>query len=101
MIAAINAARPDILWVGMTAPKSEKWIYEHRSRLNAKLIGAIGAVFDFYSGSKARSSDWWCRNGLEWLPRLLREPKRLWRRTVIGAPKFLARVLKQRIAGTA
>ncbi len=100
MIAAVNAARPDILWVGMTAPKQEKWIHHHRHRLNVKLIGAIGAVFDFYSGNKVRSSEWWCRHGLEWLPRLLREPKRLWRRTVVAAPRFLARVVQQRLAGS-
>lgn len=100
MVAAVNAAAPDILWVGMTAPKQEKWIWEHRHRLRVKLIGAVGAVFDFYAGTKVRSSPWMCRHGLEWLPRLLREPKRLWRRTVIGAPKFLARIVHQRLAGT-
>lgn len=99
MIAAINAAAPDVLWVGMTAPKQEKWIHQHRHRLNVKVIGAIGAVFDFFAGTKARSSEWMCRHGLEWLPRLAREPGRLWRRTVISMPRFLYNVVRHRSAG--
>jgi N-acetylglucosaminyldiphosphoundecaprenol N-acetyl-beta-D-mannosaminyltransferase len=89
MVAAINAAQPDVLWVGMTAPKQEKWIYENRGRLQVPLIGAIGAVFDFYAGTKQRSSIFWQRLGLEWLPRFLREPERLWERNLKSTPIFL------------
>jgi len=97
MIAAINRAQPDVLWVGMTAPKQEKWIYLNKDKLNVKFIGAIGAVFDFYTGNVRRSHPWFLKHGLEWLPRLLQEPHRLWRRTFISAPVFFWLVLKQKI----
>jgi len=97
MIDAINAARPDVLWVGMTAPKQEKWIHQNRHRLQVKFIGAIGAVFDFYTGFVMRSHPVFQKLGLEWLPRLLQEPRRLWRRMLISAPIFLWHVLKAKI----
>ena len=96
MVAAVNHAKPDILWVGMTAPKQEKWIYQHKDRLNVQFIGAVGAVFDFYVGTVKRSNAWFLNHGLEWLPRLIQEPRRLWNRTLISAPKFLMSVVKQR-----
>jgi N-acetylglucosaminyldiphosphoundecaprenol N-acetyl-beta-D-mannosaminyltransferase len=94
MIAAINAVKPDVLWVGMTAPKQEKWIHQNRHRLQVKFVGAIGAVFDFYTGRVKRSHPVFQKLGLEWLPRLLQEPRRLWRRMGISAPIFLWHVLK-------
>ena len=97
MIEQINSARPDVLWVGMTAPKQEKWIYHNKDKLNVPLMGAIGAVFDFYAGTVKRSPEWACKMGLEWLPRLLREPKRLFRRNFISSPLFLLMVLKARL----
>lgn len=97
MIETINRANPDILWVGMTAPRQEKWIYRNRGRLQAKFIGAIGAVFDFYSGTKKRSHPLFQKCGLEWFPRLLREPRRLWKRNLISSSKFLIRVLSHKI----
>jgi len=96
MIDAINKAKPDVLWVGMTAPKQEKWIHQHRDQLDVKFIGAIGAVFDFYTGNVKRSHPAFQRMGLEWLPRLLTDPRRLWRRMGVSAPIFLWRVLQQR-----
>jgi N-acetylglucosaminyldiphosphoundecaprenol N-acetyl-beta-D-mannosaminyltransferase len=96
MIAAVNATAPDVLWVGMTAPKQEKWIYENRARLNIKFAGAIGAVFDFYSERVKRSHPLFQRLGLEWLPRLVRQPKRLWRRMFVSAPVFIWHVVKAR-----
>lgn len=99
MIAAVNQAAPDVLWVGMTAPKQEKWIHQNKDKLNVKFIGAVGAVFDFYAGNVKRSQPWFLEHGLEWLPRLFQEPRRLWKRTVISAPLFLLRVLRQRITG--
>jgi N-acetylglucosaminyldiphosphoundecaprenol N-acetyl-beta-D-mannosaminyltransferase len=92
MIEAINRARPDVLWVGMTAPKQELWLFEHMHRLDVKFAAAIGAVFDFFSGKVERSHPAFQNAGLEWLPRLLRQPRRLWRRTVISAPRFLVDV---------
>lgn len=97
IVAAINAAKPDVLWVGMTAPKQEIWIEAHRGSLNVPVIGAIGAAFDFYAGTRKRAPQWVCDLGLEWLPRLLREPSRLWRRNFISTPVFLARVLRQKL----
>jgi len=99
MVEAINAASPDVLWVGMTAPKQEKWIFQNKDRLNVKFIGAIGAVFDFYTSRVQRSHPIFQKLGLERLPRLCREPRRLWRRNFISTPKFLWLVMKQRVGG--
>jgi len=99
MIEAINKAQPHVLWVGMTAPKQEKWILQHKDRLNVNFIAGVGAVFDFYIGTVKRSNHWFLEHGLEWLPRLIQEPRRLWDRTFISAPIFFMRVLMQRING--
>jgi len=98
ILETINAAEPDVLWVGMTAPKQEKWIYMHREKLNVRFIGAVGAVFDFYIGTVKRSHPWFLEHGLEWLPRLLKEPQRLWYRNFISNPKFLLRVAVNRFS---
>jgi N-acetylglucosaminyldiphosphoundecaprenol N-acetyl-beta-D-mannosaminyltransferase len=95
MIDAVNVAQPDVLWVGMTAPKQEKWIYQNRDRLNVKFIGAVGAVFDFYVGNVKRSHPFFQKIGLEWLPRLLQEPRRLWQRMFVSAPIFMLHVLRE------
>lgn len=89
----VNAVEPDLLFIGMTAPKQEKWVYKNKNELNAKLIGSIGAVFDFYAGTKKRPSKFWIKLGLEWLPRFLGEPKRLFRRNFISTPTFIWDVL--------
>ncbi len=99
IIRIINESRPDVLWVGMTAPKQEKWIYKNRDRINAPLIGAIGAVFDFYAGTTKRPPEWVCKLGFEWLLRLLREPKRLFRRNFLSTPLFLLMILRKMISG--
>jgi len=98
MVAAVNAARPDVLWVGMTAPKQEKWIYLNRDKLDVKFSGAIGAVFDFYVGNVKRSHPVFQKMGLEWLPRLLQEPRRLFRRNFVSSPLFLFMVMRQRLS---
>lgn len=95
MLHKIDAFRPDILFVGMTAPKQEKWVHQHRNQLSVSVICSIGAVFDFYAGTVQRPSQFWIKLGLEWLPRLLREPRRLWRRMFISAPIFVWDVLKE------
>lgn len=90
IIDAINAANPDLLWIGMTAPKQEKWTYSHWKELNIHChVGTIGAVFDFFAGTVERAPMWWQEHGLEWLYRLLKEPKRMWRRYIIGNALFL------------
>lgn len=97
IIQAINAAQPDLLWIGMTAPKQEKWTYSHWDELRINChVGTIGAVFDFYAGTVKRAPLWWQRNGLEWLYRLLREPRRMWRRYIIGNILFLGYMLKEK-----
>jgi N-acetylglucosaminyldiphosphoundecaprenol N-acetyl-beta-D-mannosaminyltransferase len=97
MIAAINTTQPDVLWVGMTAPKQEKWIFENRARLKVRVAAAVGAVFDFYTGNVKRSHPTYQRLGLEWLPRLLQQPRRLWRRMFVSAPIFVWHTLKERL----
>lgn len=96
IIDAINAANPDLLWIGMTAPKQEKWTYSHWKELNIHChVGTIGAVFDFFAGTVERAPMWWQRHGLEWLYRLLKEPKRMWRRYIIGNTLFLCNMTKE------
>ena len=96
MIKAINNADPDLLWIGMTAPKQEKWTYSHWDELNIHChCGTIGAVFDFYAGTVKRAPLGWQRNSLEWLFRLLMEPRRMWRRYIIGNAKFLYYIYKE------
>ena len=97
IIDAINAANPDLLWIGMTAPKQEKWTYSHWKELDIHChVGTIGAVFDFFAGTVERAPMWWQRHGLEWLYRLLKEPKRMWRRYIIGNMLFLWNMLKEK-----
>ena len=97
IVEAINAADPDLLWIGMTAPKQEKWTYSHWEELDIHChVGTIGAVFDFFAGTVERAPMWWQRHGLEWLYRLLKEPKRMWRRYIIGNALFLWNMLKEK-----
>lgn len=96
MIEAINTARPDVLWVGISAPKQEKWLYQHCAELNVRFAAAVGAVFDFFTGQVTRSHPVFQRLGLEWLPRLVQEPLRLWQRMGVSAPIFLWHVLRER-----
>ena len=97
IIDAIHAANPDLLWIGMTAPKQEKWTYSHWKELNIHChVGSIGAVFDFFAGTVKRAPMWWQDHGLEWLYRLLKEPKRMWRRYIIGNALFLWNMLKEK-----
>jgi N-acetylglucosaminyldiphosphoundecaprenol N-acetyl-beta-D-mannosaminyltransferase len=97
MIGSVNAFKPDVLFVGMTAPKQEKWAYENKSRLLAGHICSIGAVFDFYAGTVGRAPEWMISAGLEWFYRLIREPSRMWRRYLIGNSKFIWLILKEKI----
>lgn len=97
MIGKVNRAKPDLLWVGMTAPKQEKWIFRNLEHLHVGFAGPIGAVFDFYAGTARRSHPIYQSLGLEWLPRFFREPRRLWRRNLVSNPRFMLRVLKERM----
>ena len=96
MVDDIRRFKPDVLWVGMTAPKQEKWVASNAAELAVPVIASIGAVFDYYAGATRRAPQWVCNFGLEWLYRLPREPRRLWRRTLVSAPAFLWFVLAER-----
>jgi N-acetylglucosaminyldiphosphoundecaprenol N-acetyl-beta-D-mannosaminyltransferase len=98
MVKAINDADPDLLWIGMTAPKQEKWAYANWDRLNIHChVGTVGAVFDFFAGTYKRAPEIWQKLGLEWLYRLLAEPRRMWRRYIIGNMEFISLVVRERI----
>lgn len=93
----INAARPDIVWVGIGSPKQEQWMTRMRSRLQAPVLLGVGAAFDFHSGTVAQAPAWMQRSGLEWLFRLGSDPSRLWRRYLIDNPWFLWSIALQRL----
>jgi N-acetylglucosaminyldiphosphoundecaprenol N-acetyl-beta-D-mannosaminyltransferase len=94
MIDVINKFNPDVLFVGMTAPKQEKWVHENNTKFKAKVVCSIGAVFDFYAGTNKRPANFWIKLNLEWFIRLLKEPKRLWKRYLIYSPIFFMDLLK-------
>ena len=97
MIDDIHAANPDLILIGMTAPKQEKWSYLNYDQLNVNChICAIGAVFDFYAGSMKRAPLWWQEHSLEWLYRLIIEPRRMWKRYIIGNFLFLCYIFKEK-----
>lgn len=97
MIAAVNAFKPDVLFVGMTAPKQEKWIAANRHLLQARLISGIGAVFGFYGGTTPRPPQWMIAMGLEWLGRLIKEPRRMWKRNFVSTPKYLSDIVRLKL----
>lgn len=95
MVTKINEFEPYTVFVGMTAPKQEKWVLANTNLIKARCICSVGAVFDFYSGRIKRPGKVWRFFGLEWLGRFVREPKRLWRRSLISMPYFLRMVLRE------
>jgi N-acetylglucosaminyldiphosphoundecaprenol N-acetyl-beta-D-mannosaminyltransferase len=88
-VASINAARPDVVWVGLGHPKQELWMATHRAALDAPVLLGVGAAFDFHAGRKKEAPAWVKRSGLQWLHRLASEPRRLWRRYLVGNPRFV------------
>jgi N-acetylglucosaminyldiphosphoundecaprenol N-acetyl-beta-D-mannosaminyltransferase len=94
VIAAITAAEVKILFVGLGCPKQERWMAAHREALGCTMLG-VGAAFDFIAGAKRQAPAWMQRSGLEWLFRLSTEPRRLWRRYLIGNPRFLFHFARQ------
>jgi N-acetylglucosaminyldiphosphoundecaprenol N-acetyl-beta-D-mannosaminyltransferase len=89
IVQLINDTGPDVLWVGLGLPKQERWIFEHRHRLNVPLVLGVGAAFKFLAGTVNRAPDCVGQWGFEWLWRFAREPRRLWRRVMIDAPQFV------------
>lgn len=98
MANKINHFKPFVLFVGMTAPKQEKWVFQNFSHIESSFICSVGAVFDFYSGRLKRPNIVWQSMGLEWLRRFSKEPLRLWKRNFISMPYFLVQVVKELIS---
>ena len=99
MCQKVNSFKPDVLFVAMTAPKQEKWVFQYKDYLKVNNICCVGAVFDFYAGNIRRSSLFWIDLGLEWFPRFLKEPKRLFKRNFVSTPKFILEVLSFKLFG--
>ena len=100
MVAAVNREHPDLLWIGMTAPKQEKWTYAHWDELDIDChVGTIGAVFDFFAGTAKRAPKWWQEHSLEWLYRLVKEPQRMWKRYLVGNALFVWNILFHEVLG--
>jgi N-acetylglucosaminyldiphosphoundecaprenol N-acetyl-beta-D-mannosaminyltransferase len=98
VIVAINTFKPHLLIVGFGMPLQEAWIQANMNQIDARVIMPLGACLDFYTGRVPRGPAWLTNHGFEWLARLLTEPRRLWKRYLIGNPLFLYRVLKQRFS---
>ncbi|MBA2736811.1 MAG: WecB/TagA/CpsF family glycosyltransferase [Pyrinomonadaceae bacterium] len=88
IVKEINEKSPDILFIGLGCPKQENWMWAHKDKLKAVMLG-VGASFDFYAGNVKESPEWMGKLGLEWLFRLTQEPKRLWKRYLILNPRFI------------
>lgn len=95
IVQTINDAKPDLVWVGLSTPKQERWMAAHVGRLVAPVLLGVGAAFDFHAGIKRQAPLWMQRNGLEWLFRLMTEPRRLWKRYLINNPSFVLLVALQ------
>jgi N-acetylglucosaminyldiphosphoundecaprenol N-acetyl-beta-D-mannosaminyltransferase len=95
VVQMINETNPDIVWVGLSTPKQERWMASHMRRLTAPVLLGVGAAFDFHAGLKKQAPQWMQRSGLEWLFRLATEPRRLGPRYLVNNPLFVLLVLKQ------
>lgn len=99
MLQTINRETPDVLFIGMTAPKQEKWAYLNFKDINALHICCIGAVFNYYAGTIKRAPKWMIVIGFEWFYRLIKEPRRMWKRYLIGNTKFIYYVIVELFSG--
>jgi N-acetylglucosaminyldiphosphoundecaprenol N-acetyl-beta-D-mannosaminyltransferase len=95
VVQRINEARPDLVWVGLSTPKQERWMAGHVDRLSATVLLGVGAAFDIHAGLLPQAPRWMQRTGLEWFYRLLREPRRLWRRYLGNNPRFVLQILRR------
>jgi len=95
VVNRINATHSDIVWVGLSTPKQERWMAAHVGRLNAPVLIGVGAAFDFHAGLKRQAPRWMQRHGLEWSFRLMSEPRRLWKRYLTNNPLFVWKVTRQ------
>lgn len=97
MVEKVNEFKPNVLFIGMTAPKQEKWSHNFKKELDTNIICSIGAVFDFYAGTVQRPSQIWIDLGLEWLGRFIKEPKRMWRRYFYYGGIFVYDIMLKKI----
>lgn len=97
VIDLINKAHPDVLWVGLSTPKQERWMYEHRDKLKVPVMVGVGAAFDFLAGIKSQAPKWMQEHGLEWFWRLIHEPRRLWRRYLVYGSLFVVLVALEKV----
>jgi N-acetylglucosaminyldiphosphoundecaprenol N-acetyl-beta-D-mannosaminyltransferase len=95
VVARINQARPDLVWVGLSTPKQERWMAAHRDRLHAPALLGVGAAFDMHAGLLPQAPAWMQRRGLEWAYRLVKEPRRLWKRYLGNNPRFVAAIARR------
>jgi N-acetylglucosaminyldiphosphoundecaprenol N-acetyl-beta-D-mannosaminyltransferase len=94
IVEQVNAAQPHIVWVGLGSPKQDVWMAAHRSALPCLMIG-VGAAFDMFAGRKRQAPRWLRRMSLEWVFRLIQEPRRLWRRYILYNPRFVFAILRE------
>lgn len=99
MVRRINSFQPDVLFVGMTAPKQEKWVLANKPAIHPCIVCSIGAAFDYFAGTLPRPSRFWIKIGMEWFVRLVKEPGRLWRRYLVHSPVFFFDLFKYLILG--
>ena len=97
IVRQINATEPDIVWVGLSTPKQERWMHAHCGRVTAPALIGVGAAFDFHAGLKRQAPRWMQRSGLEWSFRLATEPRRLWKRYLVNNPWFVWEVLRESV----
>jgi N-acetylglucosaminyldiphosphoundecaprenol N-acetyl-beta-D-mannosaminyltransferase len=97
VVRMINKARPDVLWVGLGCPKQEHWMHDHRGCIQVPVMVGVGQAFDIFAGVKKQAPKWMREHGLEWLFRLLQEPRRLWGRYLVQGPLFLFNVLLEEL----
>jgi N-acetylglucosaminyldiphosphoundecaprenol N-acetyl-beta-D-mannosaminyltransferase len=100
LASRVEEASPDVLWVGLSSPKQESWMYEHRYKLKVPVMLGVGAAFDMNSGNLRRAPGWMREHGLEWLFRLASEPRRLWKRYLIIIPKAVWFVCMELVASS-
>lgn len=96
VVQRIQDSGADLVWVGLSTPKQERWMVAHRDRLDAPVLLGVGAAFDFHTGRVRQAPAWMQQRGLEWLFRLLVEPRRLWRRYLSNNPRFVMAIMRQR-----
>lgn len=95
--AEINSLRPDFLWVGVGAPKQEMWMWKHREKIHGTVMLGVGAGFNFFSGTLDKAPKWMEKASLEWLYRLVKEPRRLWKRYILGGIKWIYYRIESRL----